>query len=404
MTYSSSIGPLLTTFRRHSGRCLGGGRPDRTLLVREHTTEVSVGAEEERSRSRSKTQGIVLATLIAIAASVLVMVTHTPKKAVSKTSPAAAIVPQIADVKTDAEIIFRGKSFPLYQRDVRIYFSGEIKEIRAKEGDEVREGDVLGTYQLDRAARIQVRNVLYPSAVQNLREAVLQNQVSLKKLVDIDLKLQEKALEQAVKTLNDIKALHAKGMASADAAENADRAVFKAKKLITGIKDSIDTKESALEKLQKDLSFQEGRRKLDLELLEWQAQRSFADEKIPLEQAFLKAPISGRIIWMHPDLAVHAELNRGFVAMKIAPMDGMVIRCKAHELELVRLREGDRATVIFDAVPDKEYPAKVSRIPWISRNATLEVPADYTVEFVLMNPDQRVKGGMTCSARVSAAP
>ncbi|MCA1959711.1 MAG: HlyD family secretion protein [Desulfomonile sp.] len=363
-----------------------------------------MGAKEERSRSRSKTQGIILAALIAVAASALVMATHAPKKAASKTSPAAAIVPQIADVKTDAEIIFRGKSFPVYQRDVRIYFNGEITEIFVKEGDEVKEGDILATYNLDRAARIQVRNVLYPSAVQNLRESVLQTQVAIKKLEDIDLKLQQQALDQAIKNLEDAKALRARGMASADAVENLERAVFKARKLIVGIKDSIDTKQSALEKLQKDLEFQEGRRKLDLDLLEWQAQRSFADQSIPIERAFLKAPISGRVIWMHPDFAVNAELNRGFVAMKVAPMDGLLVRCKAHELELVKLREGDRATVVFDAVPDKEYPAKVVRIPWISRNATLEVPADYTVEFALMNPDQRVKGGMTCSAKVSAAP
>lgn len=363
-----------------------------------------MGAKEKRSRSRSKTQGIILATLIAIVASVLVMATHAPKKAASKTSPAAAIVPQIADVKTDAEIIFRGKSFPVYQRDVRIFFTGEITEIRVKEGDEVKEGDILATYNLDRAARIQVRNVLYPSAVQNLRESVLQTQVGIKKLEDIDLKLQEQSLDQALKNLEDAKALRGRGMASTDAVEKLEAAVFRAKKLIAGIKDSIDTKQSALDKLRKDLEFQEGRRKLDLDLLEWQAQRSFADEKIPLDRAFLKAPISGRVIWMHPDFAVSAELNRGFVAMKVAPMDGLLVRCKAHELELVKLREGDRATVIFDAVPDKEYPAKVARIPWISRNATLEVPADYTVEFALMNPDQRVKGGMTCSAKVSAAP
>lgn len=363
-----------------------------------------MGPKEEKSRSRSKIQGIALATLVAVVATVLAMVTHAPKKAVSKTSPAAAIVPQIADVKTDAEIIFRGKSFPAYQRDCRIYFNGEITEIRVKEGDEVKEGDILATYVLDRAARIQVRNVLYPSALQNLRESLLQNEVALKKLTDIDMKLQEQNLEHAVKQLNRFKELQEKGMASAEAVDNADRVVFRSRKLIAGLKDNIETRRSSLAKMRKDLEFQEGRRKLDLDLLEWQAQRSFADESIPTEMAYLKAPISGRIIWMHPDFAVHAELNRGFVAMKVAPVDGMVVRCKAHELELVRLREGDRGTITFDAIPDKEYPAKVSRIPWISRNATLEVPADYTVEFIVMNPDQRLKGGMTCSARVSAAP
>jgi hypothetical protein len=57
--------------------------------------------------------------------------------------------------------------------------------------------------------------------------------------------------------------------------------------------------------------------------------------------------------------------------------------------------------VIFDAIPDKKYPCKVSRIPWVSRNPALEVPADYEIECLLENGDGKIKDGLTCNVRVS---
>ena len=37
----------------------------------------------------------------------------------------------------------------------------------------------------------------------------------------------------------------------------------------------------------------------------------------------------------------------------------------------------------------------------MSRNPSLEVPADYEIECLLQNPDVRIKAGMTCNVKVS---
>ena len=119
--------------------------------------------------------------------------------------------------------------------------------------------------------------------------------------------------------------------------------------------------------------------------------------------AYVKAPIDGEVIWISPDLRVKAETPPGFMAMTIAPMNSLVVRCKVHELDLVKLKSGDRGTVVFDAIPDKKYSCLVSRIPWVSRNPALEVPADYDIECTIENPDGKIKDGLTCNVKVSIA-
>ncbi len=153
----------------------------------------------------------------------------------------------------------------------------------------------------------------------------------------------------------------------------------------------------------KDLRFYEQKQKRDLDFLEWRTNRTYANSDIPMDQAFIKAPISGQLIWMAPELRVNAEIARGFPVMTIATMSPMVVRCKAHELELVKLKAGDRGSVNFDAIPDKTYPCKISRIPGLSRNPALEVPADYEIECVLENPDTQIKDGLSCNVKVSIA-
>ena len=79
--------------------------------------------------------GTVAVCLAAMAVLVLVLVTHKPKSAVSSPGPAkAAIVPQVAETKSESEILFRGKSFNVLQRKVIFQFGGEVTNIPVREG------------------------------------------------------------------------------------------------------------------------------------------------------------------------------------------------------------------------------------------------------------------------------
>lgn len=334
----------------------------------------------------------------------LVAITHEPKSAMSSPGPAkAAIVPQIADTKSEAELLFRGKSFSVLQRKLAMPFGGEILSISAKNGELVNKDDVLVSYKLDRGAMMEVHQILYAEQVHRLRTEVNSQQVEVDKLKNVKAQVKKIELEKKEKDLSYLQELRAKNLASPDSVTAKQSEVEIAKKECLGVTESLKQAEESLGKITDDLRFYEQKHKRDLDLLEWRTKRTYTNSDVPMDQAFLKAPISGHLIWMAPDLRVSAEMPKGHAVMTIATMGHMVVRCKAHELELVKLKTGDRGSVNFDAIPEKTYACKIGRIPGLSRNAALEVPADYEIECVLENPDAQIKNGLSCNVKVSIA-
>ena len=340
--------------------------------------------------------GVVILALVAI--------THEPKSAMSSPGPAkAAIVPQIADTKSEAELLFRGKSFSVLQRKIAMPFAGEILSISAKDGESVNKDDVLATYKLDRLAMMEVHQTLYAEQVHNQRTAVNNQQAEVDRLKNVTLPVKKIELERAQKELSDLQELRAKNLTALDAVTSRQRQVEIAKKEYLGAAESLKQAEDSLAKMADDLRFYEQKQKRDLDLLEWRTNRTYTNSDIPVDRAFLKAPISGQLIWLAPELRVNAEMTKGSPVMTVATMSHMVVRCKAHELELVKLKTGDRGSVNFDAIPEKTYACKISRIPGVSRNPALEVPADYEIECVLENPDAQIRDGLSCNVKVSIA-
>jgi multidrug resistance efflux pump len=358
----------------------------------------------DKPRRKTKALGVLLAICVAVGSLVLVAITQEPKSAVSSPAPAkAAIVPQIADAKSETEILFRGKSFSVVKRNLVFHYSGEIVDIPVKEGQAVKKNDILAAYKLDRESLMHVHAVLYPEQVLSLKKTLYDQQVNLDKLTKVTLAVKKLEVERAEKELADWRELQSKEMAPAEAVKNKDRQLQQLKKEVLEIEDSIKQTEASLTKTKDDLRFYEAKQKRDLDLLEWETNRSYSDSSLPLDKAFLKAPIDGNVVWISPEINVNSETTKGFHAMTLAPMNPMVVRCKVHELDLVKLKPGDRGTIVFDAMPEKKYPCKVSRIPWTSRNAALEVPADYDIECLLDNTDGKIKDGLTCNVRVNIA-
>jgi hypothetical protein len=356
----------------------------------------------EKPRLWAKVFGVLLAVSVAMASLALVAITQEPKHADSSPGLAAAALPApIADAKSEAEIQFRGKSFSVLMRTITMPFTGEITNILVKEGQPVEKDEVLAEYKLDRQALNQVYSVLHPEVVLNLKKNLYERKIGLDKLEQVSLPLKKLELERVEKELSDTRELQAKEMAFRDAVLAKERQVKAVKKEIVEIEESMKQQEAELKNINENLRYYEGKQKRDLELLEWQTHRSYSDSKLPLDVAYLKAPIAAQVLWVNPDFSVKSEPAGGFHALTLAPMNPILVRCKVHELDLVKLKAGDRGTVAFDAFPDAKHPCKIKRIPWISRNPSLDVPADYDLECLLENPEGKIKDGLTCNVRIS---
>ncbi|HMK34224.1 MAG TPA: hypothetical protein VK463_04085 [Desulfomonilaceae bacterium] len=354
-----------------------------------------------KSRLLAKVFGVLLAIFVAMVALALVAITQEPKHADSSPVQAAVAAPPIADAKSEAEIAFRGKSFSVLKRAVTMPFTGEVTNIAVREGQAVQQDEILAEYKLDRQSMMQVHQTLYPEIVLNLKRNLYERKISLEKLEQVAMPLKKLELEKTDKDLSDVRELQAKEMAFRDAVTAKERQVKAIKKEILDIEESMKLHEAELQSISENLRFYEAKQKRDLELLEWQTHRSYADSKVPQDIAYLKAPIAAQVIWISPDFSVKAEPATGFHAVTLAPTNPVLVRCKVHELDLVKLKAGDRGTVVFDAFPDSKYPCKINRIPWTSRNSSLDVPADYDLECLLENTDGRIKDGLTCNVRIS---
>jgi multidrug resistance efflux pump len=361
-----------------------------------------VESDIKKPYPKAKAFAMLLAGFVAVASLVLVAITHEPRPASSNPSPAAAaIVPQIADAKSEAEIFLRGKSFVFNKRNVVTTFGGEFTEISVSEGELVKEGELLAKYTLDRPSVLKVRQVLYPANVINLKQAVRDQQGSVQQLTNVTLPIKKIELQNAEKAFEDARSLHAKSLAPEEMVKRSRQRVESLKKEIRQYQDGIKRAQKTVVKTQGDVKFHEDLQKRNLDLLQWQTKRSFSDSELPIDRAFLKAPINGRIVWISPMARKSAVFPGGFRAMVLAEMAPILIRCKVHELDLVKLRTGDKGMVTFDAVPDKQYACKINRIAWVSRNPALEVPADYDIECMLDQPDDRIKEGLTCNVKIS---
>ena len=108
--------------------------------------------DTEKPVPRAKALGVLLAALVAIGSLALVAITHEPPPAASSPTPAnAGIVPQIADAKSESEVLLRGKSFADLKREILMRFTGEVLDVKVAEGLSVKSGETLGAIEIDRA-------------------------------------------------------------------------------------------------------------------------------------------------------------------------------------------------------------------------------------------------------------
>jgi len=264
----------------------------------------------------------------------------------------------------DSEIIFNGKFFCSLKRRIDLPFKGIITSLRVHSGQEVKVGDILATYSLAPEAVMAIQQRLSPPQLADLETKLAEVQRSM-----VPLASKERELSQLVQ----------KKLAPADSlAQNNQQLQFLGKE-----------KATLQERLKGDRQLAHQDRELLGELLG----TSLKSGQVPRDVS-LKAPISGYVIWVNPELRVGAELPPLPAAFQIGVMDPMLLRAQAFEIEALQVKIGQPAEVTLDALPGKKFRGKVSRISWSSITTGPDQPAYYEVEISVPNPDLELKEGL----------
>ncbi len=239
--------------------------------------------------------------------------------------------------------------------------TGDLLSLSVKEGDQVKQGQVLG----------QIDKRLYETQVTQYRGSVASAKASIAQI--------EVAVEQDRRDLGRVKKLVDERLASA----------------------------SDLEKASTQLKMDEGRLAAQKELVA-QNVGQLDTALYNLSRATLTAPIDGTILELQHKVG---ERIRGSdfsedVVMLMGGLSDMEVKAEVGEHEVVAVHVGDETAVEIDAIPDKQFKGHVVAV---GKNAQIKNPgtdAEVTTFFVRVGldvPPESALPGMSSAVSISTA-
>jgi multidrug efflux pump subunit AcrA (membrane-fusion protein) len=262
------------------------------------------------------------------------------------------------------EIIFNGKVFCSLKRLVNLPFKGVIMSLRVHTGQRVEAGEVLATYKLAPEAVLAIQQRLFPPQVSQTEA----------KLADLNQNLVPLRSKQ-----RELTHLAQNKLAPPQSLAQSNQQL----KFMGEQKAALQTR------LQEDRKLAQQ----DREVLSHLLGTSLKSGQVPREVS-MKAPISGYVIWVNPEVRVGAELPPLPAAFQVGVMNPMLVRAQAFEIEALKVKIGDRAEITLGSLPGRKFQAVVSRISWAPITTSLEQPAYYEVELTVPNPDLALKEGL----------
>jgi multidrug efflux pump subunit AcrA (membrane-fusion protein) len=263
----------------------------------------------------------------------------------------------------EPEIIFNAKVFCSLKRRVDLPFKGIITSLKVHSGQQVNKGDVLATYRLAPEARMAIQQRLSPPQL-----AEMETKLSAVQRNMVPLKNKQRELDQLVQK----KLAPSQGLAQVN----------------EELQFLVREKATLQERLKKDRQLAQQ----DQEVLSDLLGTALKPGQVPRDVS-LKAPCSGYVIWVSPEMREDAELTP-MPAFQVGVMDPMLLRAQAFEIEALQVKIGQKAEVTLDALPGKKFQATVSRVAWSSVGTSPEQPAYYEVELEIPNPGLDLKEGL----------
>jgi len=264
----------------------------------------------------------------------------------------------------ESEIIFNAKLFCSLKRHVDLPFKGIITSLRAHSGQRVEKGEILATYRLAPEARMAIQQRLAPPQISDMEMKRLEMERTLVPMVN---KQQELTL------------LVQKKLAPTQSLAQID-------KEIAFLRQGKTTLGENLQKARQQA-------KEDRGVLSTLLGASLKSGQVPRE-GNLKAPFSGYVIGVNPEMREGAELPPLPGAFIVGVMNPMLLRAQAFEIEALQVKIGQKAEVTLDALPGRKFQATVSRVAWSSIATGPDQPAYYEVELTVPNPDLDLKEGL----------
>jgi multidrug efflux pump subunit AcrA (membrane-fusion protein) len=299
----------------------------------------------------------------AVALAVLMCAAAVPALAATPGQPDAKSAPPTGILRP-SEVQFTGKLYSPVKFSVPMPFPAFIQDITVQIGQQVKTGQDLARYELRQEVYMEEKNKLSTTTIKELEYRLAQVEVTLDKLT-----AKNRELDVMVK----------RNMASQQSISQNEKEIEASRKEKTSIQEQLA--------LARDVYSDR------MVLAKERFGRDANSGNVP-KTGFIRSPIDGYVMWINSEARKGVHLDRETPVFQIGTLDPMIIRAQVHEIEVNKIAEGNRATVVFDAIPGREFTATVSRIPWTPLPANLQQPSYYEIELTIPNPDRALREGL----------
>ncbi|MDX1435857.1 MAG: efflux RND transporter periplasmic adaptor subunit [Anaerolineales bacterium] len=126
------------------------------------------------------------------------------------------------------------------------------------------------------------------------------------------------------------------------------------------------------------------------------AEARVAAAQATLRQVRIEAPFDGTITEVQ--VKEGDLVSPGMVAFRLDDLSSLLVDVEVSEIDINRIKEGQRAVLTFDAILGKEYMGEVVEVGTVGN--TLQGTVNFRVSIELSDPDDEVKAGMTAAVNV----
>lgn len=254
-----------------------------------------------------------------------------------------------------------GEIDPREKVNISAHVVGKIEHLYVEEGDLIRKGQPF--LELEKEAYTASRD---------------QWSAQLRK-AGTEVRQTEVALADARNKLARAQRLNQEGILSAEQLEAAELAEATAELRLEDARDSVRQARANLDKAQDDL-----------------------------KKTTIYAPLTGRVIALNTEegeVVVSGTMNNpASVIGEIADLSVILAKVDVDETEVVLVKPGQKARILVDALPDKEYHGHVAEVgnKGFSRAQQPDVTF-FKVEILLDDPDEDLRPGMSVRSEIDTA-
>jgi len=115
-----------------------------------------------------------------------------------------------------------------------------------------------------------------------------------------------------------------------------------------------------------------------------------------IAQRNIIAPFSGTITQVHSKAL--DVINLGTLAFQLDDLSKLMVNLSISEVDVNHIKMGQKVLLSLDAIPAEVYIAQINKIPSVGTRFLGTTVFRITAE--ILNPDERIKSGMTASAQI----